>query len=268
MSVEIHPTAIVQPGAELGAGVSVGPYSIIGAHVKLGDRCIVGPHVVIEGHSTIGPENQFYQFCSVGAPPQDLKFKGEPATLVMGARNKIREFVTIHVGTAHGTMNTTVGDNNLLMANCHIAHDCRVGNNNIFANSVGLAGHVTIQNNVILGGLCGIHQFVRIGSYAIISAGSMVGLDLPPYCIGQGDRAHVRGVNVIGLERAGMTSEEIGDIRKTYRLLFSSVGHLKDKVAALPAELRQKPRIATMLEFIEGSQRGVLTPVKGAKQDD
>lgn len=268
MSCEIHPTAIIEDGAELGTGVSVGAYSIIGKHVRIGDRTRIAPHVMIEGHTVLGEENDVFQFASLGSAPQDLKFKGEPSTLVIGARNKIREYVTLQPGTASGTMTTIIGDGNLFMANSHVGHDCRIGSNNVFANSVGLAGHVSIMNNVVLGGIVGIHQFCRIGSYVIISAGSMVGHDVPPYCIAQGDRCFLRGVNVIALERAGMTPEEIAAVRKVYRLLFTSVGRLKEKIEALPPELAENPRIKHQLDFIAESKRGVMNPSRNSKQDE
>lgn len=263
----IHPTALIAPGAEIGRGVEVAPYSVIGPEVKIGDGCRIASHVVIEGRTTLGPENEVFQFASLGAAPQDLKYRGEPSTLVIGAKNKIRECVTLHPGTAAGAMTTVIGNNNLFMANSHVAHDCRVGNNNVFANSVALAGHVTIDNNIILGGMAGIHQFCRVGDYSIVGAGSMVSQDCPPYCIVQGDRASLRGVNVIALERAGMSAEEISAIRKVYRLLFSSVGRLKEKISALPPELTSEPRVKAMIDFIVSSKRGVLNPAKHSKQE-
>lgn len=262
MSCNIHETAIVDPAAELGKNVEVGPYSIIGPHVQLGDGCWVGPHAVIEGRTTLGENCEVFQFASVGAKPQDLKFNNEPSTLVLGSGNKIREFVTLQPGTEHGHMTTVIGDNNLFMANSHVGHDCKVGSNNVFANSAALAGHVTIDNNVILGGIVGIHQFVRIGSFVMLSGGSMVGHDIPPYCIGQGDRCFLRGVNTIGLQRAGFTDEEVSAVKKTYRLLFSSVGGLAEKVKGLPQELRAMEKISHMIDFIESSERGVCSPAR------
>ncbi|MBP9837843.1 MAG: acyl-ACP--UDP-N-acetylglucosamine O-acyltransferase [Proteobacteria bacterium] len=262
MSCNIHQTAIVDSKAQLGADVEIGPYSIIGANVRIGDRCKIATHVVVEGHTTLGKECHLFQFSSVGAAPQDLKYKGEPTTLIVGDRNIVRECVTLHPGTVTGTGSTVIGDGNLFMANCHVGHDCRIGNNNVLANSAGLAGHVHIHNNVILGGMVGIHQFCRIGSYVMISAGSMVGLDIPPYCIGQGDRACLRGINLIGLQRSGMNEEEISAIKKTYRHLFSKVGHLKEKIESLPEELAKQPKVKLMMDFLAESKRGVLNPAK------
>jgi len=165
-------------------------------------------------------------------------------------------------------MRTVIGDGNLLMANSHVGHDCEIGNNNVFANSAGLAGHVKIQNNVILGGMAGIHQFCRIGSYAFLSAGAMVGHDVPPYCIAQGDRCFLRGLNLIGLQRAGFTTEQIADIKKTYRLLFLRGGHIRGKVPELPAELADKPHIKTMLDFIAATERGIISTPRDRHASD
>ncbi len=263
--MQIHPTAIIESGAEIGANVTIGAYSVIGPHVKIGEGCHIGPHVVVEGHTTIGPECHLSQFSSLGSIPQDLKFKGEPARLILGARNKVREFVTMHVGTASGSMETIIGDNNLFMANSHVAHDCRVGSNNIFANSVALAGHVRLMDNVILGGLVGVHQFCRIGSFVMISAGSMVGDDIAPYCIVQGDRAFLRGINVIGLKRAGMTPDEIAMVKRVYRHFFNTIGHVGEKIQTLPPEFAANPRIKFFVEFLEAkSQRGLCYPSRHA----
>ena len=262
MGVKVHATAIVEDGAELGVDVEVGPYSIVRQHVKIGDRSIIGPHVVLEGFTTLGAENKVFQFASVGSAPQDLKFKNEPSTLIIGARNTVREFVTLQPGTASGTMTTTIGDNNLFMANSHVAHDCRVGSSNVFANSAALAGHVQIGSRVIVGGLVAIHQFARVGDLAMLAGGSMVSSDVPPYCIGQGDRCVLRGVNTIGLERAGLSEEQVAEVRRAYRHLFSSVGHLKEKAESLSAELAEKPHIKAMLEFIRSSSRGICQPGK------
>lgn len=260
MSANIHPTAIVDNKAEIASDVTIGAYSIIGPNVKIASGTKVGPHVVIEGHTSIGEKCNIFQFASLGAAPQDLKFKGEPSTLIIGKNNTIREFVTLQPGTASGTMSTEIGNNNLFMANSHVAHDCRVGNNNVFANSVALAGHVTIHNNAILGGMAGIHQFARVGSLVMISAGSMVAQDVPPYCMIQGDRACIRGLNLIGLQRSGMTEEEIIAIKKTYRHLFSTVGKLKEKIQSLSSEIASNPKIKHMTDFILESKRGVCNP--------
>lgn len=268
MSIEIHPTAIVDAKAELGSGVSVGPYSIIGPEVVIGENTKVGPHVVIEGKTTIGRGCEIFQFSSIGAKPQDLKYRGEPSTLTIGDKNLIREFVTLQPGTAGGRMTTTIGDGNLFMANSHVGHDSLVGNGNILANSVGLAGHVTLHNNVIIGGLAGIHQFVRVGSHAFISAGSMVGQDIPPYCFGQGDRCHLRGINLVGLQRAQFSDEEISAIKKVYRHLFGSAGSAVQRIASLPESLASFPAVQRMVQFISESERGVTQPLRSVASSD
>jgi len=262
LSSQIHPTAIIHENAQLGIEVEVGPYSVIGPHVVIGDQTRIASHVVVEGRTTFGPENVLYQFASVGAAPQDLKYQGEPSELIIGARNIIREYVTLQPGTEDGTMKTVIGDGNLFMANSHVGHDCRIGDNNVLSNSVGLGGHVTIENSVILGGLVGVHQFCRLGDYAILGAGCMTGSDIPPFCIGQGDRCHLRGINVIGLERAGFSEEDIREIRRAYRILFSTVGHVKEKLDSFPPELAVRPLVQQMLEFIKGTSRGICSPFK------
>jgi UDP-N-acetylglucosamine acyltransferase len=262
MSCKIHPSAIVDPAAELGDDVSVGAYSVIGPNVQIGAGVRIHPHVVVDGYTTLGDQTEVFPFASIGTAPQDLKFHGEKSTLVIGKKNKIREYVTIQPGTEHATMTTIVGDNNLFMASSHIGHDCRVGSNNVFANSVALAGHVTVMNNIIVGGLVGIHQYVRIGDFVMLSGGSMVGHDVPPYCIAQGDRCFLRGINTIGLGRAGFSEEQISDVRKTYRLLFMGSGKFETRLANLPVELRDKEHIQAMLNFIQGSERGVSTAAR------
>lgn len=262
MAREIHSTAIIDSKAELGENVTVGPYSIIGPNVQIGDGCEIRSHVVVEGLTKIGSESRIWQFASVGSEPQDLKFSGEPSELILGTGNVIREYSTLQPGTRGGNMKTVVGDNNLFMACSHVGHDCVIGNNNVFANSASLAGHVTIENNVILGGMVGIHQFSRIGDYVMLSAGSMVGSDVPPYCIGQGDRAHLRGVNVIGLQRAGFSEEQIRNVKRAYRSLFSTVGNVQSRIETLEDELRQDSAVSRMIEFIESTDRGICQPFK------
>ncbi|MCL4139356.1 UNVERIFIED_CONTAM: hypothetical protein GTU68_039304, partial [Idotea baltica] len=203
--MSIHSTAIIHEGASLGEGTEVGPYSVIGSKVKLGKNNIIKSHVVIEGNTEIGDENTFFQFASVGAAPQDLKFHGEDSKLIIGNKNTIREYVTLQPGTEGGGMLTSIGDQNLFMASSHVGHDCKVGNANVIANSVALAGHVTIHDFVIMGGLSAVHQFVRIGDSSMISGGSMVIKDIPPFSIAQGDRASLVGINKIGLERRGFS---------------------------------------------------------------
>jgi UDP-N-acetylglucosamine acyltransferase len=255
--VAVHPTAIVDRHAELDSSVEVGPYSIIGPRVKIGPRTTVGPHVVIEGDTTIGTENRIFQFAAIGAIPQDLKYAGEPTKLVIGDRNQVREFATLHIGTAGGGGVTRVGNKNLFMANSHVAHDCQVGSGVVLANSVALAGHVTVGDDVVLGGLAAVHQFSRIGRHAFIAAGSLVTMDIPPYCMAQGDRAQLVGINSIGLTRRGFSDEVVGKIKAAYKVLFRSGLGLREAIARVRAESGGQPEIDEFIGFIEGSERGI-----------
>ena len=263
----IHPTAIISPGAEIAPDVKIGPYCTIGSNVKIAEGCELTSHVVIDGNTEIGTNNRIFPFASLGFPPQDLKFGGEDSKLTIGSGNMIREYVTVQPGTAHGRMETVVGDNNLLMACSHVGHDCIVGDNNVLANSAALAGHVYIGSNCILGGLAGIHQFAYIGDYAFIGAGAMVAQDIPPFLIVQGDRATLRGVNAIGLQRAGFSQEEISEIKLAYRKLFISPGAFKKKLeevleGAKANGLENKKHLSNFLEFV---RRSAAKEVKAAR---
>src|SRR5512145_3055366 len=220
--VQVHPTAIVAPRAELDSEVEVGPYSVIGAGVRIGKGTKIYSHAAIQGRTTLGESNVVFPFATVGSVPQDLKYKGEPSELTIGSRNTIREYVSLNPGTTGGGMVTRVGDQNLLMMHCHIAHDCILGDRNVIANGATLGGHVTIEDFVIVGGLVGIHQFVRIGTGAILGAGSMVSKDVPPYCNATGDRARLRGLNLEGLKRRGVARPVVDAIRRAYRIVFNS----------------------------------------------
>jgi UDP-N-acetylglucosamine acyltransferase len=265
--VKIHPTAIVEPGAELDEGVSVGAYSIIGPHVKLGRDSVIHPHVVLSGHTTLGARTTVFQFASVGAPPQDLKYKGEPTELVLGDGNTVRECVTLQAGTVQGNGKTVVGSGNLFMAYSHVAHDCVVGDGNIFANSATLAGHVTIENRVILGGLVAIHQFARIGDFAFIGGGAMVSKDVPPFAMVQGDRAKIVGVNVVGLRRAGFSTADVRAIREFYRRVLLQTGALEARLSELTPEVRENKEVARLLQFLNESKRGVCAPRSGGDDE-
>lgn len=253
----IHPTAIIAPGAKLAADVSVGPYAVIGEYVCIDSGSSVGPHAVIEGRTTIGCDNQIFQFTSIGAVPQDLKFHGEKTTLVIGDRNKIREFTTLHLGTEDGGGITTVGDDNLFMAYSHVAHDCVVGNHVILANAATLAGHVEVGDFAILGGLSAVHQFTRIGSHVMASGGSMIAQDLAPYTIAQGDRAKVVGLNLIGLKRRGFSREVLSSIKQAYKLVFRSNKKLEEAIAEIEETLPSSPELDYMVDFLKKSDRGL-----------
>lgn len=265
----IHPTALIDPGAQLGPDVEIGPFSIIGPNVRIGARTKVKGHVVVEGHTTIGEDNTLFQFASIGAPPQDLKYRGEPTTLVIGSRNVIREYVTLHPGTATGTTTTVIGDDNLFMCSSHVAHDCRVGSRNVFANSATLAGHVEVGDSVIIGGLVGVHQFTRVGDLSFLGAGSMVSKDVPPFSMAQGDRCHLRGLNLIGVRRAGISAAEIALIKRAHRHLFWHGGGIAEKLETLAPDLKSSPIVERILAFVRGSKRGFISPRKlGGVEDD
>lgn len=266
-AVSVHPSAIVAAGAELDRGVQVGPYAVIGPHVRIGKNTVIGPHAVIDGHTTLGCDNQVFQFASVGAIPQDKKYRGEESTLVIGDHNVIREFATLNPGTAGGEMVTRVGNHNLFMVYSHVAHDCIVGNQVILANCATLAGHVTLEDHVVVGGLVGVHQFTRIGESALLAAGAMVSLDVPPYCAAMGDRARLYGLNVIGLKRRGFRVEQIAAIKKAYHTLFSEGLLLKDALAHLRHEHRESPEVAHLIDFVATSQRGLCRPRANTLQE-
>lgn len=253
----LHPTAIIDANAELASDVEVGAYSVIGAGVKIGKGTRIHSHVVVQGRTSLGEGNVVYPFATVGSAPQDLKYKGEPSELVIGSRNIIREYVSLNPGTSGGGMVTRVGDHNLLMMYCHIAHDCIVGSRNVIANGATLGGHVVIEDFVIVGGLVGVHQFVRIGNGAILGAGSMVSMDVPPYCNATGDRAKLRGLNLEGLKRRGFDKSVIDAIRKAYRIAFKSKLKTDVALAKIRQDLPGIPEIEKFVSFIANSQRGV-----------
>ena len=252
-----HETALVDPRAELDLDVEVGAYSVIGPKVKIGKGTRIKSHVVIEGNTTVGEGNLIFQFATVGSVPQDLKYRGEDSRLIIGHHNTIREFASLNPGTAGGGMVTRVGDHNLFMMHCHIAHDCVLGNHNVIANGATLGGHVMIEDYVIVGGLVGIHQFVKVGTSAILGAGSMVSKDIPPYCNATGDRARLRGLNLEGLRRRGFTREQTGAVKKAYRIIFQSGLKTKVALAKVRKEIPDSPEAERLAAFIEGCQRGI-----------
>jgi UDP-N-acetylglucosamine acyltransferase len=268
MGVTIHPSTVIAPGAELDSGVQVGPYAVIGPHVCIGKNTWVGPHVVIDGHTRIGSDNRIFQFASVGAIPQDKKYQGEDSALVIGDHNVIREYATLNPGTQGGGMVTRVGDHNLFMVYSHVAHDCQVGNNVIMANCATLAGHVTIEDHATLGGLVAVHQFVRIGESAFLAGGAMVSLDVPPYCTATGDRAHLHGLNLVGLKRRGFGAEQIAAIKRVYRTLFTEGLSLKDALTAIRNSFPSSPEVAHLADFVEASTRGICRPRGNGDAED
>ncbi|HET9754390.1 MAG TPA: acyl-ACP--UDP-N-acetylglucosamine O-acyltransferase [Myxococcales bacterium] len=253
----IHPTAVVDRHAELDGSVEVGPFAVIGPKVKIGARTRVGPHAVIEGDTTIGEGNVIFQFAALGAIPQDLKYAGEPTRLEIGNANQIREFATVHIGTAGGGGVTRIGDRCLLMANSHVAHDVQLGNDCILANSVALAGHVSVEDHVIFGGLAAVHQFTRIGRLAFVSGGAMVTQDVPPYLTVQGDRAEVVGINTVGLTRAHFDEHAQARVKGAFKIVFRSKMGLREAIAHVKAEYGGNPEIDHLVAFLEGTQRGI-----------
>jgi UDP-N-acetylglucosamine acyltransferase len=253
----IHETAVVHPGARIADDVVIGPYAVIGEHVEIGPGSSVGPHAVIEGRTRIGAGNRIFQFASVGAIPQDLKYHGEETRLVIGDRNLIREFTTIHIGTEGGGGVTEIGNGNLFMAYSHVGHDSKVGNHAIFANCATLGGHVEVQDYAILGGLSGVHQFTRIGCHCMISGGSMVGQDIPPYLIAQGDRAKPIGINIVGLRRRGLSDQAILSVKEAFRLIFRSGLKRSEAFARIAQEVEQTPELKIFMDFFANSRRGI-----------
>lgn len=258
MSTLIDPHAVVHSGAQLDEGVRIGPFAVIGKNVRIGKDTVVGPHAVIEGRTTIGSGNRVFQFASVGAVPQDLKYRGEDSELIIGDRNRIRECVTIHLGTEGGGMVTRIGDDNLFMAYSHVAHDCQIGNDVIMANAATLGGHTTLEDGVIMGGLAGIHQFCLIGRQAFIAAASVVVMDVPPYTTVQGDRARLIGLNLEGLKRRNVSPEAIAGLKKAFRILFRSDLVLEEAVERAKTEAGDFPEVGNFIDFVKRSGRGII----------
>ena len=263
---EIHPTAIVEDGAQLAPDVKVGPFAFIGRYVTLGPGCEVLQGAMIEGRTRLGRNNRIFPYAIVGAEPQDRKYQGEPSQLEIGDDNVIREHVTIHIGTEAGGGITRIGHKNLIMGGTHVAHDCVVGSGCILANYTGLAGHVTLEDHVVLGGQTGIHQFVRIGSHCMTGGGSKIGKDMPPFTLCQGYPARLRGVNHIGLKRHGFADETIKSLKQVYRAVFNDEGRFEDVLARCREEFRGSVESQRFLDFLaaaQSSDRGFLRPGKG-----
>ncbi len=245
----IHPTAIVDPGARLGHNVSIGPYSVVGEGVELGDNVILKSHVVVEGRTSIGNDTVIFPFASIGHAPQDLKYGGEPTKLVIGSSNTIREYVTINPGTVEGGGETVIGDHNLFMIGTHVAHDCRLGSHIVMANNATLAGHVRIGDHVWFGGLSAVHQYVRIGDFAIIGGMSGVESDVIPFGRVKGERAFLAGLNIIRMERMGLTKDQIKSLQKAFQGLFSDDLTLDKRIEAIAVDFKDDPNVMRIIEF-------------------
>lgn len=257
----IHPTAIVDPSAQIGANTEVGPYCVIGANVTIGSGCVLTNHVSIAGPSKIGNDNIFYPYCSIGQRSQDLKYTVEPTYLEIGNHNSFREFCTVNRGTLPGTK-TIVGSHGNFLAYSHIAHDCIVGDHVIFSNNGTLAGHVTVEDHAVIGGLSGVHQFCRVGRHAILGGCTKIVQDVAPFMIADGNPAELRGVNQVGLERRGFSSEDTRLLREAYRLLCRSNLNVKQASDAIREQLPANEHLAHLLTFIEGSKRGIVRTLK------
>jgi UDP-N-acetylglucosamine acyltransferase len=261
---KIHPTAIISPGAELDSSVSVGPYTLIGPHVRIGAGTSVASHCVIEGHTTIGQDNRIFQFNSLGAVPQDKKYKDEPCELLIGDRNTIREFCTFNIGSPGDRAITSVGNDNWIMAYVHLAHDCQVGHHTIFANNTQLAGHVVVEDWVILGGFTVVHQFCRIGAHSFTAMNSLLFADLPPFVMAQGQPAQARSMNFEGLRRRGFSAERIGAVKAMHKALYRDGLSLNDAMARIGGLAETKPEVQPdvdmMLDFLKAAspQRGIV----------
>ncbi|MBI3441366.1 MAG: acyl-ACP--UDP-N-acetylglucosamine O-acyltransferase [Proteobacteria bacterium] len=261
MTAHLHPTAVIEKGAELGTGVKIGPYCVVGAHVRLGNGVELKSHVAVDGYTTIGDETVVFPFASLGHAPQDLKYKGEKSELLIGKRNSIREHVTMNPGTAGDKMKTVVGDDCLFMMASHVAHDCVIGNNVILANNATLAGHVEVGDFSIIGGLAAVHQFVRIGPFAMIGGMSGVEHDVIPFGLVKGERAYLAGLNYIGLERRGFTKEQVQVLLKAFKQLFGGGGTLAERAAQVANDYKGEQAVMRMIDFVRAKEgRSLLQP--------
>jgi len=254
----IHTTAVVDSKAELASDVEVGPYSVIGPNVKIGAGTKVGSHTVIEGYTTIGVENNFAHFASVGGPPQDMKYRGEPTQLIIGDRNTIREFTTIHTGTSQDEGITRIGNDNWIMAYVHIAHDCQVGNHTIFSSNAQIAGHVQVNDWAIMGGMSGVHQFVRIGQHAMLGGASALVQDIPPFVTASGNTAQPYGINSEGLKRRGFSPDDIMRIKRAYKTLYKAGLGVEDARREISGMAAECPQLKLLVDFLGASTRGII----------
>lgn len=254
----IHPTAIIHPGAQLGANVRVAPYAVIGEHVCIDDGTVIGAHAVVSGHTRIGRDNRIFQFCSLGEIPQDKKYAGEPTRLEIGDRNTIREFCTFNLGTAQDGGLTRIGDDNWVMAYVHLAHDCQVGNHTVFANNASLAGHVMVGDYAILGGFTGVHQFCKIGAHVMTGISSVVFKDIPPYLMAAGQPAAPHGINNEGLKRRGFLPPALAALKRAYKTLYRDGLTLNEAREQLALQAAGAPEIQVLLDFINQSERGII----------
>jgi UDP-N-acetylglucosamine acyltransferase len=258
MSGNIHPTALVHRGARLAADVEIGAYSIVGEHVQAGEGSWIGAHVVLDGHVRIGRRNKIFHFASIGAPPQDKKYAGEPTAVEIGDDNTIREYVTINRGTALDAGVTRLGNENWVMAYVHFAHDCQIGNHTIFANACQLAGHVTVGDWAIFGATTLVHQFVHIGAHAFTGMGTYLPQDLPPFVTAAGNMAKPYGINSEGLKRRGFSADSIQGLKRAYRTLYRSGLPLEEAKRELEAQVAACPPVRAMLDFLSQSKRGII----------
>jgi len=260
---QIHPTAIVDPGANIGKGVKIGPYCVVGSEVALASDVVLHSHVVVAGRTRIGEASEIFPFASIGHPPQDLKYQGEPSEVVIGARTRIREHATVNPGTAGGGLITKIGDDCLLMIGIHVAHDCEVGNHVVMANNATLGGHVVVGDHAIIGGLAAVHQFTRIGHHAMIGGISAVVQDVIPYGSAVGDRARLNGLNIIGLKRRGFSRDDIHALRTAYRLLFAAEGTKAERLADVGEIYSDNATVMELVGFMgTESSRGICQPTQ------
>lgn len=257
-TANIHPTAIVHENAIIGKDVEIGPYSIIGDRVEIGDNCWIAPHVVIKGPTKMGKGNKIYQFASIGEDCQDLKYNGEETFLEIGDHNVFRESCTVHRGTAQDNSTTRIGNNNLLMAYVHVAHDCVLGDNIILSNNATLAGHTKLANNVIIGGLSALHQFTRVGEFAMIGGCSAVNKDIPPYFMATGNYVEAQGINSVGLKRRGFDSKAIMEIKRAYKILCREGNTLEQAKLKISEKLEGCPELQVLYDFICEESRGIV----------